>query len=283
MSANPLTLSTAIPDDGAIQSVLANRTRPARSGPMAASITFGWRALLKLKYVPLQIFDVTMFPIMITLMFTYLFGGALAGSVSEYVQQLIPGILVMTVAMISMYTATGINTDITKGVFDRFRSLPFWRPAILVGALLGDTVRYSIAASVVIILGLILGFRPEAGLLGVISAFALLLFFAFSLSWIWTALGILMPNPEAVMMTSGIASFPLTFASNIFVDPATMPAGLRAFVNINPISLVVTAVRGLIHGTATSEQLLVALLACVLLIAVFGPITMYLFHHKGTR
>lgn len=280
MTVTPLT--TPI-DDKALHSVLSVRSRPARPGALSASLTLGWRALLKLKHVPLQIFDVTMFPIMMTLMFTYLFGGALAGSVKEYVQLLIPGILVMTVAMISMYTAIGINTDITKGVFDRFRSLPFWRPAVLVGALLGDMVRYTIAATVVIVLGLILGFRPDGGAVGVVLALGLLLIFAFSLSWIWTMLGLLMRDPESVMMTSGIASFPLTFASNIFVDPETMPSGLQAFVNINPITLVVNAVRGLMHGTATSQQISEALLASAILVAIFAPLTMYLYNNKNAH
>ncbi len=280
MTATPLT--TPI-DDKALHSVLSVRSRPTRPSALSASLTLGWRALLKLKHVPLQIFDVTMFPIMMTLMFTYLFGGALAGSVKEYVQLLIPGILVMTVAMISMYTAIGINTDITKGVFDRFRSLPFWRPAVLVGALLGDMVRYTIAAMVVIVLGLILGFRPDGGAVGVVLALGLLLIFAFSLSWIWTMLGLLMRDPESVMMTSGIASFPLTFASNIFVDPVTMPSWLQSFVKINPISLVVTAVRGLMHGTATSQQVSEALLASAILVAIFAPLTMYLYNNKNAH
>jgi len=283
MSALPNTIGAMPVDESTLQAALTVRTRPARPSALSASITLGWRALLKLKHVPLQLFDVTMFPIMMTLMFTYLFGGALAGSVKEYVQQLIPGILVMTVAMISMYTAIGINTDITKGVFDRFRSLPFWRPAVLVGALLGDTVRYTIASTVVIVLGVILGFRPEGGIIGVLLGLGLLLVFAFSLSWIWTMLGLLMNDPESVMMTSGIASFPLTFASNIFVDPTTMPSALQAFVKINPISLVVTAVRGLMHGTVTSQQISMALLGCVVLVAIFAPISMYLYNNKNAH
>jgi ABC-2 type transport system permease protein len=216
-------------------------------------------------------------------MFTYLFGGALAGSVNEYVQVLIPGILVMTVAMISMYTAIGINTDITKGIFDRFRSLPFWRPAVLVGALLGDLVRYTIAATVVIVLGVILGFRPDGGIIGVFLGWVLLMFFAFSLSWIWTMLGLLMNDPESVMMTCGIASFPLTFLTNIFVDPVTMPSMLQKFVSVNPITLVVTAVRGLMHGTVTSGQMTEALLGCVVIIVIFAPISMYLYNNKNTH
>jgi ABC-2 type transport system permease protein len=270
-------------DGTALNTALSARNRPPRPGPLSASITLAWRALLKLRHVPMQLFDVIMFPIMITLMFTFLFGGALAGSVGEYVQTLIPGILVMTVAMISMYTALAINTDIAKGIFDRFRSLSFWRPAVLVGALLGDTVRYTLAAMVVIVLGLILGFRPGGGIVGILSALVLLLAFAFSLSWIWTLLGLVLKTPESVMMVSGMASFPLTFASNIFVDPATMPSWLQAFVNINPITHAVTAVRGLMHGTITSGQMGSVLIACAVLIVIFAPLTMYFYNSKGSR
>jgi ABC-2 type transport system permease protein len=124
-------------DDSKLQSVLGNRVRPGRAGPVSASLTFGWRAMLKIKHVPEQLFDVTMFPIMFTLLFTYLFGGALEGSPTEYIQVLAPGILVQTVVFITMYAGMGLNNDIKKGVFDRFRSLPIWRPAPMVGLLLG--------------------------------------------------------------------------------------------------------------------------------------------------
>jgi len=167
-NATQTTLSQTV-DGTTLHAALSARTRLPRPNPVSASLTFAWRALLKIKHVPFQLFDVTMFPIMITLMFTFLFGGALAGSIGAYVQTLIPGILVMTVSMISMYTALGLNTDISKGIFDRFHSLPFWRPAVLVGALLGDTVRYTLAAMVVIVLGVILGFRPAGGVVGVLA------------------------------------------------------------------------------------------------------------------
>src|SRR5215216_949741 len=149
----------------ALRSALSSRARPPRPNALSASLTFGWRALLKIKHVPEQLFDVTAFPIMFTLMFTYLFGGALAGSTGEYLQFLLPGILVQTVMFITMYTGMGLNTDLSKGVFDRFRSLPIWRPATLVGALLGDAARYAMASAMVIVLGLVLGFRPAGGLI----------------------------------------------------------------------------------------------------------------------
>jgi ABC-2 type transport system permease protein len=117
----------------------------------------------------------------------------------------------------------------------------------------------------------------------VLLALALLLVFAFSLSWIWTVLGLVMQTPESVMMVSSVASFPLTFASNIFVDPQTMPSWLQAVVNINPVTHAVTAVRGLMHGTVTSGQIGAVLLACAVLIVLFAPLTMYLFRNKNTR
>ena len=131
-------------------SMLATTQRPPAASAWAATVTLGWRAMLKIKHVPYQLFDVTAYPLMMTLMFTYLFGGALAGSVKQYVQYLIPGIVVQTIVFITVYTGVGLNADITKGLFDRFRSVPIWQPAPIFGALLGDVFRYSLAATMVI-------------------------------------------------------------------------------------------------------------------------------------
>lgn len=270
-------------DESALRSALSVQARPRRPHALSASLTLAWRALLKLRHSPMQLFDVTMFPVMMTLMFTFLFGGAIAGSVADYVQFLIPGISVMTVAMISMYTAMGLSTDIAKGIFDRFRSLSFWRPAVLVGALLGDAVRYTLAALVVFVLGFILGFRPEGGVMGMIAALAIMLIFAFSLSWIWTMIGLLIRAPESVMMVTSMASFPLTFASNIFVDPQTMPQWLQVVVGLNPVTHATTAVRGLMHGTANPNDIVAAFIACAALIVIFAPLTMYFYNTKNSR
>jgi ABC-2 type transport system permease protein len=279
MTTTPTTPIQPVSEES-LHSVLSARTRPSRPSALSASLTFGWRALLKIKHVPEQLFDVTAFPIMFTLIFTYLFGGALAGSTNEYLHYLLPGILVQTVVFITIYTGLGLNTDITKGVFDRFRSLPIWRPAALVGALLGDAARYTMASTMVIVLGLVLGFRPDGGVLGVLLSVALLLVFSFGLSWIWTALGLVLRTPNSVMGVSMMALFPLTFASNIFVDPRTMPSWLEAIVGANPITHLATAVRGLIHGTATAGQIGWVLLTSGILVAVFAPLTMYLYSNK---
>jgi ABC-2 type transport system permease protein len=267
--------------DERLQAALASRARPARPHALSASLTFGWRALLKIKHVPEQLFDVTAFPIMFTLMFTYLFGGALAGSTREYVQFLLPGILVQTVVFITMYTGVALNTDISKGTFDRFRSLPVWRPSALVGALLGDAARYSMAATMVLTLGLLLGFRPGGGVPGVLAAVLLILAFSFSLSWIWTLFGMIARTPNAVMGLSMFILFPLTFASNIFVDPATMPWWLQRFVDVNPIAILVTTVRDLMAGTASATQVGGVLLICGALVAVFAPLTMHRYRTKA--
>lgn len=255
--------------------------RPGRASAVGSTLTFAHRALLKIKHVPEQLFDVTLSPIIFTLMFTYLFGGAIAGDTRTYLQFLLPGIMVQTVLIVSVYTGFTLNTDITKGVFDRFRSLPIWRPAPIVGALLGDTVRYTIASCVTLVLGLLLGFRPEGGVTGVVLALLLLLVFAFSLSWIFTILGLVMRSPNAVMGVSMLVLMPLTFASNIFVDPRTMPSALQTVVEINPVSHLVTAVRGLMGGGATFSDVAWVLLASAVLTAVFAPITMRIYRTRG--
>ena len=281
MSAETDLTTVERPEENPLRKAISPREQPQRPGALANALTFGWRALLKIKHVPEQLFDVTLTPIIFTLMFTYLFGGAIAGNVQAYLQYLLPGILVQTVLIITVYTGFTMNTDITKGVFDRFRSLPVWRPSPIVGALLGDTVRYTIASVITLGLGFALGFRASGGVGGVLVGVALLLVFAFSLSWIFTALGLVMRSPNAVMGTSMIFLMPLTFASNIFADPATMPSALQTWVEINPVSHLVTAIRGLMAGTVTFSQVSWVLIASAGLTAVMAPITMRLYRNRS--
>lgn len=265
---------------GSIRNALATSGRPSRPNALSTSLTFFWRAMLKIKHVPEQLFDVTAFPVMFLLMFTYLFGGAVAGSTGAYLQDVLPGILVMTVTWITMYTGLTINRDIMRGVHDRFRSLPIWRPSTIVGPLLADAIRYSLASSIILALGLALGFRPQAGAVGVILALALLLVFSFSLSWIWTMVGLLVRMDTTVFAISNMVMFPLTFVSNVFVPPETLPSWLRAFVDVNPISTLVTAMRGLMHGTPVRAEVLAVLAVSAGLVAVFGPLTMWVYRRK---
>ncbi|MER6575489.1 ABC transporter permease [Nonomuraea sp. NPDC001023] len=280
MTATTETATTYSPAADVLGTVLAPGVKPPRPSAWSASVTFGWRAILKIKHVPEQLFDVTAFPLMMTLMFTYLFGGALAGSPTDYLQFLLPGIMVSSVVMITMYTGVEVNKDIEKGVFDRFRTLPIWRPSTMVGYLLGDVLRYTLASTVILAVGLALGFRPQGGVTGVLAGIVLLLGFSFAFSWVWTMFGLLMRSEKSVMGMSMLVLFPLTFLSNVYVDPATMPGWLQIFVNVNPITRLVAAVRSLMAGSPDVGELTWVLIASVLLIAVFGTLTMRLYNRK---
>jgi ABC-2 type transport system permease protein len=265
----------------ALRTALSSSPRPPRPGVVSTCLTFGWRGMLKIKHVPEQLIDVTLTPVLFTLMFTYLFGGAIAGSTGEYLQFILPGILVMSVLFTTVYSGVALNTDVTKGVVDRFRSLPIWRPSPLVGAVLGDSVRYLVAATVVVALGVILGFRPDAGVGGVLAAILLVVVFSFGLAWVFTTVGLVMRSPNAVMNTGFMALFPLTFLSNAFVEPDTLPSALEAFVDINPISFLITASRGLMEGTASMGDIGIVLGTAALLTAVFAPLTVRLYGQKS--
>jgi daunorubicin/doxorubicin transport system permease protein len=223
---------------------------------------------------------VTMFPILFTLMFTFVFGGAISGSTEEYLQYALPGILTQTVVFITMYTGLTINTDIEKGVFDRFRSLPVWRPSLLVGALLGDTLRYGLASLMVLVVGVLIGYRAPGGFLGVLLAVLLLLVFCVSLSWLWLIVGLKVRTPNAVMGVSMMVLFPLTFVSSVFAPPDTMPDWLQAFVDVNPVTLLCEAARGLMDGSPDSGDILLVLVLSAAITAVFSPIALRLYNSK---
>lgn len=263
-----------------LRAVLDTGPRPPRATATAAALALAWRALLKIRHVPEQLSDVILIPVIFTLLFTYMFGGALMGSTSEYLQFLLPGSLVMSVLLVTIYAGVTLHTDIATGAFDRFRTLPIWRPAPIVGALLGDAGRYLIASTFVITLGLVLGFRPDGGVAGVLAALGVVVAFAFGLSWVWTTAALLVRTEASLFNVGMLVLFPLTFASNTFVRSQTMPAWLETFVDINPVSHLVTAARELTAGTATASQTAWPLLAAAAMTLVFAPLTMHLYRTK---
>ncbi len=267
-------------DQAAVRRAISSTSRPPRASSLSAALTFGWRGMLKVKHVPEQLLDVTITPVMFVLMFTYLFGGAIAGSTGEYLDYILPGILVMSVLFTTVYSGVALNTDRTKGVVDRFRSLPVWQSAPLVGSMLGDAVRYLLAGTVIIVLGIALGFRPEGGFPGVLAALGLVVLFAFGLSWFFSTLGLILRTPNAVMNAGFMGIFPLTFLSNVFVDPTTLPGPLEAFVAVNPISILATASRGLMDGNADGTDIAIVLGVAVALTAVFAPLTTRLYRRS---
>ena len=262
------------------QALLTNVQRPTPPSAISNALVFGWRAVLKFKHVPEQLFDLVMTPLMFTLLFTFVFGGALAGSPGEYLQFFLPGILVQTVVFNSVYSGMGLSTDLGKGLFDRFRSLPIWPLAPFAGLMVGDVLRHLIAGGIILTIGLILGYRPEAGAAGVLAAFLLLVAIGFGTGWIFIVLGLLIRTPTTVMTLGFSFMFPVVFASNIMVDPATMPSWLRAFVDVNPVSLMTTAIRGLMAGGATAGQIGLALLAPVILTLLLAPLTLWIYTRR---
>jgi ABC-2 type transport system permease protein len=259
---------------------LHSKARPQAPSPFSNALVFGWRAVLKFRHVPEQLFDLVMTPIMFTLLFTFVFGGALAGSPAEYLQFFLPGILVQTVCFNAVYSGMGLSTDLGKGLFDRFRSLPIWSLAPFAGLVVGDILRHLIAGGIILTIGLILGYRPEAGVLGVVAAFALLVAIGFGMGWIFIVLGLLIRTPTTVMTLGFTFLFPLVFASNIMVDPATVPGWLRAVVEVNPVTLMTTAMRDLMGGGATLSQVALALAAPVVLTLVLAPVTLLLYRRQ---
>ena len=254
--------------------------RPAPPSALSNALVFGWRAVLKFKHVPEQLFDLVMTPIMFTLLFTFVFGGALAGSPRDYLQFFLPGILVQTVIFNSVYSGVGLCTDLQKGLFDRFRSLPIWSLSPFAGLMVGDILRHAIAGGIILAIGLLLGYRPEAGVAGVLAGFLLLFAVGFGVGWVFLVIGLLVRTPMTVMTFGFTFIFPLVFASNISVDPETMPGWLEAFVNVNPVSHVTTALRGLFGGTATAGQVGLALMAPALLTLVLSPVVLRLYRRS---
>lgn len=234
------------------------------------SLTMAYRGVLKIRHNPEQLFDVTFQPIVFTLMFTYIFGGAVSGNVNSYLPVIIPGIMVQTVITTSIVTGTQLREDMDKGVFDRFRALPIARISPLAGALLADMIRYLIATTLTIVMGVIMGWRPDAG--GAIAAGALVIVCSFAVSWIFALMGCLMSKASAVQGISMLILFPLTFVSNAFVPVETMPGWLQAFVNVNPISHIVTAVRELTTNGHAGVHVVWALVGAAVITAVFAPL-----------
>lgn len=246
------------------------RTAVSLSETIAQSFSMAYRGVLKIRHNPEQLFDVTFQPIIFTLLFTYVFGGAISGDVTSYLPVIIPGIMVQTVILTSIVTGTQLREDMDKGVFDRFRSLPIARISPLAGALLADVIRYFVATVLTVIMGLIMGWRPDA--FGVAASALLIMVCSFALSWIFALMGCLMSKASAVQGVSMMIMFPLTFASNAFVPADTMPGWMQAWVKVNPVSHLVSAVRDLTTDGHMSSHVGWSLLGAAVVTAIFAPL-----------
>lgn len=271
----PIPAATAAPVD-----VDALPARPSLRDTFDQTLAMAWRATKKMRRNPEQFFDVTLQPILFTAMFAYIFGGAISGSVADYLPLIIPGILAQTALTACMASGTQMREDMEKGVFDRFKSLPIARIAPLAGPMLADLIRYGTAATITIAVGLAMGYRPGGGVLGTLAGWALTIVAGSALSWIFVWLGTVVRSSQAVMGIGMMIMFPLTFLSNAFVPTQTLPGWLETFVNINPVSHVVTAVRDLMNDGAVTGQVGWALLGCTVVAAVFAPLAVRSYSRK---
>ncbi|RNL62110.1 ABC transporter permease [Nocardioides marmoriginsengisoli] len=240
---------------------------------VSQTMSMAWRATKKMRRNPEQFFDVTFQPIIFTVMFAYVFGGAIAGDVKSYLPLMIPGILAQTVLTTCMATGVQLREDMDKGVFDRFKSLPIARIAPLAGPMVADLLRYTIAATLTFAMGMVIGYRPGGGVLGVTAAILLAIFTGWCLAWAFTWIGTIAKSAQAVQGFSMMILFPLTFLSNAFVGINTLPDGLATFVKINPVSHLVTAARDLANNGQVTSEVWWTLLAGLIVIAIFAPLS----------
>jgi ABC-2 type transport system permease protein len=255
--------------------------RPTVAQTIQQSLTMAYRGLLKVRYTPEQLVDVTIQPILFTLMFTYLFGGAISGNVHNYLPIIIPGILAQSILTGAITIGVQLREDMDKGVFDRFRSLPIARIAPLAGALLADTFRYALVTVLTFTMGYIMGYRPEAGIQGVLMVSILVICFAWCISWIFAFAGVTGRSTASVQGISMMILFPLTFMSNAYVPVETLPSGLQWFVKFNPVSHLVTAIREVLNEQTIGTDFWLTILGGVVILIIFIPLTVRAYMRKA--
>lgn len=239
---------------------------------VAQTLSMAWRATKRMRRNPEQFFDVTVQPLLFTAMFAYVFGGAISGDVRSYLPIVIPGVLAQAALTACMATGVSLREDMDKGVFDRFKSLPIARVAPLAGPMVADLLRYLVAAVLTVAVGVAMGYRPGGGVLGTLGGIALIVVAGWSLAWIFTWLGTVARTAQSVQGISMMVMFPLTFLSNAYVPTSTLPDWLAAFVRVNPVSHVVSAVRDLMNDGTLTAEVGWALLGCAVVVAVFAPL-----------
>jgi ABC transporter DrrB family efflux protein len=270
-------------------SVVTNGTgvQPRRGGKLYWALADGWvlakRNLVQIPRIPELLVFATIQPVMFVLLFRYVFGGAIDVGGESYVNYLMAGIFVQTVAFGAVSTGIGLSEDLQKGLVDRFRSLPMSRSAVLTGRTIADLVRNLFVVLVMLIVGILVGFRPEAGIAGWAGAIGLLLLLSFSFSWIGATVALLLRSTEAVQSAGFIWLFPLTFASSAFVMTNNMPGVLKSFANHQPITQIIDAVRGFLLDQQVGSHGWQALAWCVGILVIFIPLSVSLYRRVAAR
>jgi ABC transporter DrrB family efflux protein len=279
--------STALPQ----VAVARPRPRPVRTRVQDVW-TLTRRNLVHITREPMQLSDVTIQPVLFTLLFIYVFGSGIPIPGGSYKEFALAGLLTLNLSTSTMGTAVGLSTDLHEGVIDRFRTLPMWRPAVLVGRSLADLMTSALCATIVALTGLAIGWRPDAGIASVIGGFAIALFFTYSLTWLVACVGIVSKGPESATSVGFIVLFPLAFISNVLVPTTHMPGWLQAIADWNPISAVTAAARvlwgnpnpsGSIDVWPMQHPVEAALLWSIALLAIGAPLAIHLFKRRTTE
>ena len=255
-----------------------------RIGPsqtLRNGLTLAWRNVIQLKHSPEKLMDVTLMPIVFLLLFLYVFGGVVAGSTHAYLQQLLPGLVAQMGMFASMGLGTSLAEDIRKGVFDRFRSLPIARSAPLIGAVIGDTVRFCVTMVMLVAFGSLLGFRFHTSPLSVLAAFGLAYAFYFAVCWVSALVGLLAPSPETVQGLAFIWTMPLTFGSSVLLaNTRSMPGWLQAWVKVNPVTHLADSVRALTVGGPIGTHAWYTLAWAAGIVLVSFPIAVWMYGRR---
>jgi oleandomycin transport system permease protein len=259
----------------------ARRRRTGVRPTQANSLTLAWRNVMQLKHSPEKLMDVTLMPIVFLVLFLYVFGGVVAGSTHAYLELLLPGLVGQMAMFATMGLGTALCEDIHKGVFDRFRSLPIARSAPLIGAVLGDTVRFCTVMAVLTGFGTALGFRFHTGPLDILAAYGLAYVFYLAVCWVSVLIGLIAPSPETVQGISFIWTMPLVFGSSVLLaNTSTMPGWLQAWVKVNPVTHLADAVRALTIGGPVGSHVLITLAWAAGIVVVTFPLAMRMYRRR---
>jgi ABC-2 type transport system permease protein/oleandomycin transport system permease protein len=230
------------------------------------------RSLTRIARTPQLLVFATIQPVMFVLLFRYVFGGAIHVPGISYVDYLIPGIIVQTVVFGATSTAVGLSEDMSKGIIDRFRSLPMSRSAVLAGRTIADLVRNVFVVLLMIVVGTAVGFRFHNGFLPALAAVFVALLLGYSLSWVFALIGLMVADPESAQLAGFLPIFPLVFASSVFTSIQSMPGWLQAFANVQPITRAANAVRALTEGGPVATNLIWTVVWSIAILAVFAPL-----------
>lgn len=245
--------------------------------------SLAWRSLLQIRHNPWELGDFSIQPVLFLLLFLFVFGGAIAGSTGDYLSYMLPGVIVMNMTFVTVYVGHGLNTDLTKGFFDRLRALPIAPWAPLAGRIVADLVKQAWCILLLLAVGYLLGFRVTTSLPAALAMLALVLTFALAMSWVMVLVGVIARDPEHVQLFGFTALFPVTFVSNAFVPVETMPAWLQGAVGLNPVSLLAEATRGLLGGGPVLVPALAVLAWSAAITVVFAPLSLWALRRRLAR